>query len=299
MIHNHFEGVAWMCTKRGLLELLQGTDLQPKSWTFKRSAVNQTVVDEFLAEAKAGVYIVKPGEFSNRGSGIKLFPSPAAAASSIEEFLANDYSVVIQKYIEKPLLYEGRKFDIRSYGLIATQNGINFESFFYPHVYVRTASEPYDLRNLENRLVHLNNDAVQKHGKNYGKTEVGNKLTLDALCKKLKKDPLQIIEEIRSKTAVVFHNASQKLNPRNLPTCFEVVGFDWMIDAHGRVFLIEANTNPCLELVSSWLAHVIPAMLDGAFALTVDKWTAPLTTKEDGKLSDTGKNKWIPLNSCQ
>jgi len=38
------------------------------------------------------------------------------------------------------------------------------------------------------------------------------------------------------------------------------------------VWLIEVNTNPCLEMSSPLLARIIPAMLDNAFRIAVDPY---------------------------
>lgn len=43
-----------------------------------------------------------------------------------------------------------------------------------------------------------------------------------------------------------------------------------MIDESFRVWLIEINTNPCLEESSVLLSKLIPRMLDDAFSLTLD-----------------------------
>jgi hypothetical protein len=43
-----------------------------------------------------------------------------------------------------------------------------------------------------------------------------------------------------------------------------------MLDSHMNVWLIEVNTNPCLELSSKLLARIIPTMLEHAFRLTID-----------------------------
>jgi len=40
-----------------------------------------------------------------------------------------------------------------------------------------------------------------------------------------------------------------------------------MINQNGKVFLIEANTNPCLEMSSPLLARLIPVVLENAFKL--------------------------------
>ena len=54
---------------------------------------------------------------------------------------------VVQKYIEKPLLIDGRKFDIRSYCLITPDHKVHM----YKHSYIRTSSTAFDLTNLEDR----------------------------------------------------------------------------------------------------------------------------------------------------
>ena len=43
-----------------------------------------------------------------------------------------------------------------------------------------------------------------------------------------------------------------------------------MIDQHYDVWLIEVNTNPCLELSSKLLARIIPNMLEHSLRLTLD-----------------------------
>jgi tubulin polyglutamylase TTLL1/tubulin monoglycylase TTLL3/8 len=40
---------------------------------------------------------------------------------------------------------------------------------------------------------------------------------------------------------------------------------DFMIDQQFRVWLIEVNTNPCLETTSPILQKIIPQMIDNAF----------------------------------
>jgi D-alanine-D-alanine ligase-like ATP-grasp enzyme len=53
--------------------------------------------------------------------------------------------------------------------------------------------------------------------------------------------------------------------------CFELFGLDFMIDTDMNVWLIEVNTNPCLEESSKILEILIPRMLDDLFKLTIDK----------------------------
>ena len=47
-------------------------------------------------------------------------------------------------------------------------------------------------------------------------------------------------------------------------------GYDFMVDSDFKVWLIEVNTNPCLDTSCSILARIIPAMLDNAFRIALD-----------------------------
>jgi hypothetical protein len=87
----------------------------------------------------------------------------------------NRFTYIIQKYIEKPLLFNKRKFDIRCYTLMTSVNG-KIKAYWYRDGYVRTSSKEYCITNLDNRLIHLTNDAVQKKSEEYGKFEYGNKV---------------------------------------------------------------------------------------------------------------------------
>jgi tubulin--tyrosine ligase len=84
-------------------------------------------------------------------------------------------SFIIQKYIERPLLYKNRKFDIRTFALMCSING-NLQGYWYQEGYLRTSCREFTLKNVSNRYVHLTNDAVQKRAEDYGKFESGNKL---------------------------------------------------------------------------------------------------------------------------
>ena len=65
-------------------------------------------------------------------------------------------------------------------------------------------------------------------------------------------------------------SVKNKLNKNDSKYCFEIFGYDFMIDANGHPWLIEVNTNPCIEESSPILQKLIPRMLDDAFKLTLD-----------------------------
>lgn len=123
------------------------------------------------------IWIIKPGENSNRGNGIQVANTLSEISSIIKSF-GNSRTTIVQKYIEKPLLISGRKFDIRAYAMLTSINGV-LKGYMYRDCYFRTSSKPFDLSNLQSRFIHLTNDAVQAHSEDYGKFENANKLSIN------------------------------------------------------------------------------------------------------------------------
>lgn len=61
-----------------------------------------------------------------------------------------------------------------------------------------------------------------------------------------------------------------KISPKNQLHNFEIFGLDFMIDKNFRPWLIEINTNPCLDCVCPLLDRIIPYMVEQSFKLTLD-----------------------------
>ena len=80
---------------------------------------------------------------------------------------------VLQKYIEKPLLISQRKFDIRLWVMITPEH----KCYYFKEGYIRMSGQAYDITQTDNLFVHLTNNAIQKHGQNYGQFEEGNILS--------------------------------------------------------------------------------------------------------------------------
>lgn len=125
---------------------------------------------KFMEENKSDkdrVWILKPGENSNRGNGISLVQCRNLAQRMHRRPPNSDptqpRTFIIQSYINKPFLYNNRKFDIRHYMMITSVNGY-LKGFWYQEGYIRTSSYQYDLDDLDNNLIHLTNDAIQKYG---------------------------------------------------------------------------------------------------------------------------------------
>lgn len=71
-------------------------------------------------------------------------------------------------------------------------------------------------------------------------------------------------------TKISLESVRKKLNPNKKQHCFEIFGYDYILDNEFNTWLIEANTNPCLEESSEILKMLLPRMLNDAFKLSID-----------------------------
>ena len=124
------------------------------------------------------------------------------------------------------------------------------------------------------------NDGVQNKEESYGKFEEGNKLALADFAKRVDA-PANWLEEtlIPRMEAIMRYTidaAHARLNPKKRQACFELLGFDFMLDADLRVDLIEINSNPCLETWSCPLLEgLIPRLVDDVLRVGLDQILPP------------------------
>ena len=248
------------------------------------TALNQSMPPDTHFTGK-NTWIIKPSGY-NRGRGIHIFNDPDALKHLLSAYISkkrekkkqpsqgDSNTFVIQKYIEKPLLIDDRKFDVRVWVLITHK----LNCYFFNEGYLRTSSEAYsnDESTFKDPIVHLTNNAIQKEGLEYGRYENGNQLSFKSFQSYLdQKFPSKLkIPDIILKFKEIISNTllsvKKKLNPYNRENCFEIFGYDFIIDSDLQPWLIECNTNPCIELSSPLLEGLIPQMLSQAFDLTLD-----------------------------
>lgn len=111
-------------------------------------------------------WIIKPGEFSNRGKGIEMAFSEEEIEPKVRKLLENRKGnvVLVQKYLNDPVLFKKRKFDLRCYALVIIMPH-KLTVFWYKQGYARTSSYEYQIDDKKNLMVHLTNEAVQVKSK--------------------------------------------------------------------------------------------------------------------------------------
>ena len=215
----------------------------------------------------------------NRGRQMKVLSNIDEIVKEInlmfEEKKPNN--LIIQKYIEAPLLYNGRKFDIRIWVLFTYVGKCDkYEVYVFKEGHLKACSDIFNI-DSDNLFIHLTNYSVQKYNKNFSKVEIGNEISFQLFQEELnrqksgknfKKDIFPEIIKIISITSKAVKN---KINIMNRKNCFEIFGYDFILDINYHPFLLEINTNPGLEESSPLIKMLVPRMINDALRLTIDK----------------------------
>lgn len=122
--------------------------------------------------------------------------------------------------------------------------------WMFDEMYIRFGAEDYDMDFIYNRFMHLTNNSITKHSTSeikfkgnmwtqedfisYIKSECGEDMWNKKILGKIKKI---IIKSLQSAEDSVVHRENS----------FEIFGYDFMIDANLRPWLIEINTSPAMD----------------------------------------------------
>ncbi|KAK3797611.1 hypothetical protein RRG08_054637 [Elysia crispata] len=200
-----------------------------------------------------GPFIVKPAGLS-RGRGVYLIGKPKDISNTNEE-------QVVSKYINNPLLIDGYKIDLRIYVLVTSYNPLVI--YIYQEGLTRFATVKYknDPNNLHVLRMHLTNFSINVSSGNYIKNEdssiedFGSKWTLSALLRYFHANGIDTIAVMREIEDVIIKTILSVEKPiasgcriyqRKPTNCFELFGFDIMLDDKYKPWLLEVNLSPSL-----------------------------------------------------
>ncbi|KAK7114631.1 probable tubulin polyglutamylase TTLL9 [Littorina saxatilis] len=221
--------------------------------TYELPSEYHIFVDEYRRNP-GFIWIMKPIARS-QGKGIFLFKrlKDITDWKKGTEYLPNSdqtkevpETYVVQRYIENPYLIGGRKFDIRIYVLVTSYTPLRV--WLYRSGFARFSNTRFSLESIENSYVHLTNVAVQKTAPDYD-PEKGCKWSLQQLRMYLTaKHGVENVEQLFKDINEIFIYSLQScqrviINDKH---CFELYGYDILIDANLKPWLIEVNASPSL-----------------------------------------------------
>ncbi|XP_061832362.1 probable tubulin polyglutamylase TTLL9 isoform X2 [Nerophis lumbriciformis] len=210
-------------------------------------------VEEFKRNP-GSTWIMKPAAKS-QGAGIFLFRKLKdimdwrkhdATRSEEQKDAAQVESYVAQRYIENPYLLGGRKFDLRVYVMVTSY--FPLKAWLYREGFARLSSTRFSLDSIDDKYVHLTNVAVQKTAPDYD-PEKGCKWKIQKLRKYLTaKHGIQVVETLFTEMDNIFISSLQSVQKIiiNDKHCFELYGYDILLDENLKPWLIEVNASPSL-----------------------------------------------------
>jgi tetratricopeptide (TPR) repeat protein len=208
---------------------------------------------DYAARQNGAIFIAKPHRGTG-GQGIVMTRDVRAVADRDD--------VVVQRYVERPYLVDGRKAHVRLYGLVTSL--APFRAYLYREGIVRFAPDSYDISDagLSNVHAHVTNTALhQGHptleiSKNPEEQNVGHIWTLSAYLERMKNDgrDIEVVRTEMRELAKGFLGvlAAEDLFKHQAQTAprrafgSKLFGIDVLIDADAKPWLLEAQRKPAL-----------------------------------------------------
>jgi len=253
---NHFPGMSSIYRKCCMAQNLNrmrkvcgaAYDFFPESWVLPADA---TAFRAQLACNGGDTFIVKPDR-GCQGQGIFLVNDSHRLPD-----LAGD--AVAQRYLARPMLLDGHKMDIRLHVLVTGCDPLR--AFLHRAGIVRLASDEYlepKKDNLKQHTVHITNGMQNTSNPNFNPedSDHGHRRSWEVVCQELKgrgvdmERMLTEIDEILVKTLIVAQPCISHMYNSHRPgdienrACFEILGFDIMLDENAKPWLLEVNHMP-------------------------------------------------------
>ncbi|CAH2327661.1 tubulin polyglutamylase TTLL5 isoform X4 [Pelobates cultripes] len=200
-----------------------------------------------------GPWIVKPVA-SCQGHGIRLI-------NAISQISAKE-RLLVSRYISNPLLIKGYKFDLRLYVLVTSYDPLII--YFYEEGLARFATSKYRPAEhaMKNKFMHLTNYSINKDSPCFvanddpEKENYGSQWTMSAMLRHLKqkgKDTTTLMAEIEDLIIKTIISVEGSITVEcsgvlaGKKNCFELYGFDVLIDENLKPWLMEVNSSPSLD----------------------------------------------------
>ncbi|XP_017720504.1 PREDICTED: probable tubulin polyglutamylase TTLL9 isoform X3 [Rhinopithecus bieti] len=193
-----------------------------------------------------------------KNPGITWIMKPDTRSSDDQKDDIPVENYVAQRYIENPYLIgdsfflclTGRKFDLRVYVLVMSY--IPLRAWLYRDGFARFSNTRFTLNSIDDQYVHLTNVAVQKTSPDYHPKK-GCKWMLQRFRQYLaSKHGPEVVETLFRDMDNIFVKSLQSVQKVIISDkhCFELYGYDILIDQDLKPWLLEVNASPSLTASS-------------------------------------------------
>ena len=293
---NFLPGMKDVCNKKPLYRRLNRAKKMlddPHLFFFPRTYVlpeDYEELDEALACKKPKTFICKP-DGGAQGAGIFLL------RTGHDHKLQSGDKYIVQRYIHKPFLLDGFKFDLRLYVLVTSVDPLR--CYLFNDGLARFCTQRYaapSSKNMEQVYMHLTNYSLNKFNKtgfiksSENGEENSSKRSVQTVMEQIRAlghDTNAIwrdMETLCLRTLAVkwphlwYTYHATVVNEEGPSMGFQIIGVDVMFDHQLRPFLLETNNGPSFNMDQDVDRDIKLVLVEQALSMVKTLYRQPLSS---------------------